>query len=63
MLATFTWKKVKGEKKTQRSLKTLHAKTTNKKNVKRGMNSHLFLEFEMAMAMVETMSQRKKLFF
>jgi hypothetical protein len=36
MLATFTWKKVKGEKKTQRPLKTFYAKTTNKKRCKEG---------------------------
>jgi hypothetical protein len=31
-------------KKTQRPLKTLHAKTMNKKDVKRGMNSTIFLK-------------------
>jgi hypothetical protein len=46
-------KRLREEKKSQRPLKTLHAKTTNKKYVKRGMNSYPFLEFEMAM--VETM--------
>jgi hypothetical protein len=35
----------------------------NKKDVKRGMNSHLFLQFEMAMAMVETVPWRKKNYF
>jgi hypothetical protein len=63
MLATSHGRRLREGKKKQRPLKTLYAKTTNKIDVKRGMNSHLFLEFEMAMAMVETMPGRKKLFF
>jgi hypothetical protein len=48
-------RRLREKTKTQRPLKTLHAKTRNKKDVKRGMNSDLFLEFEMAMTTVETM--------